>query len=143
MKKCQSCGTEITEANQVPSGRGIKSRCRPCHNAYRRANHDPIKSRAEGLKHRYNITLDQYDEMYEAQQGRCAICGTDTPGSRFNHFHVDHDHVTGQVRALLCEACNTGLGKFRDNPNLLRSAALYLEKHDCHNSSTERGESLE
>jgi hypothetical protein len=135
MKTCIDCGTDITGVNQVKSGRGIKSRCRTCHNATRRANHDPVKSRAEGLKSRYNLTLDQYDDMYEDQEGRCAICGTDTPGSRFKHFHVDHDHVTGQVRALLCEACNTGLGKFKDDPSLLRSAALYLEKHDRNSSS--------
>ena len=68
--------------------------------------------------------------MYEKQQGRCAICGTDEPGSKFKHFHVDHDHVTGQVRALLCSDCNTGLGKFRDDPDLLRAAATYIQFYD-------------
>ena len=136
MKQCLSCEAVITKDNQVKSGRGTKARCRECHNAYRRANHDSEKTRAEDLKRRYGITLDQYDDMYEKQQGRCAICGTDTPGGNGQRFHVDHDHVSGQVRALLCSACNTGLGKFRDDPSLLRAAAIYLESHDCNSSCT-------
>ena len=130
MKTCRDCGTKLDESNHVLSGRGVKARCRTCHNVHRRANRDPIKTREESLKRRYDITLDQYDEMYEEQQGRCAICGTDQPGGRGNHFAVDHDHVTGRVRSLLCEGCNTGLGKFKDNPDLLRAAQLYLLSHD-------------
>ena len=137
MKECLECKALITESNQVPSGRGVKARCRTCHNKWRRANRNPEVCRNQQYRTRYGITIDQYDDMYENQQGRCAICGTDEPGSRFNHFHVDHDHVTGQVRALLCEACNTGLGKFKDDPNLLRLAAKYLESYDRSTNSTE------
>jgi hypothetical protein len=59
--------------------------------------------------------------LSEQQNGLCAICG-------LPEEHVDHDHVTGQVRGLLCAGCNKGLGFFRDSPQLLRQAAEYLEE---------------
>jgi hypothetical protein len=61
--------------------------------------------------------------MLEDQGGLCAICRT-APAA-----HVDHDHQTGAVRALLCFNCNGGLGQFRDDPGLLHLAAFYLEHH--------------
>lgn len=93
---------------------------------------DPIKAR-EGyrkseLKRRYGMNPEDYDVMLIAQNFRCAICRTDTPGGA-GRFHVDHCHTTGAVRALLCHECNTGLGKFKDNPELLAQAITYLETH--------------
>jgi hypothetical protein len=61
--------------------------------------------------------------MLEAQDGLCAICRS-APA-----VHVDHDHETGAVRALRCLNCNGGLGRFRDDPFLLRMAAFYVEGH--------------
>ena len=74
---------------------------------------------------------DQYVAMLESQNGECAICGT-TVGHRSKNgvdsrLAVDHDHKTGQIRGLLCNACNRGLGRFKDSPNLLRAALRYLE----------------
>jgi len=61
--------------------------------------------------------------MLEAQGGLCAICKT-APAA-----HVDHDHETGAVRALLCFNCNGGLGQFKDNQLLLHAAAFYVGFH--------------
>jgi hypothetical protein len=61
--------------------------------------------------------------MLEAQGGVCAICRT-APA-----VHVDHDHETGAVRALLCFNCNGGLGQFKDNPEALHAAAYYVAFH--------------
>ena len=61
--------------------------------------------------------------MSEAQGGLCAICQV-APAA-----HVDHDHETGAVRALLCFNCNGGLGQFKDDPYLLHAAAYYVELH--------------
>jgi hypothetical protein len=69
------------------------------------------------------ITKQQIERMSRRQQGRCAICGKETK------LCVDHCHTADRVRELLCPNCNTGLGMFRDNPYILRAAALYLEKH--------------
>lgn len=87
-------------------------------------------SRASRLMREYGITLDQYDAMLAAQDGLCAICGSppDPAGYKASSIlHVDHDHETGQVRALLCLNCNRGLGHYFDKPDLLRKAADYLE----------------
>ena len=79
---------------------------------------------------RHGLTSKQYADMLTAQDGKCAICKTDEPGGRKHHRHlyVDHCHTTGKVRGLLCNRCNVGLSRFRDDSNLLRLAIAYLRK---------------
>jgi hypothetical protein len=72
----------------------------------------------------FGISADEYDELLARQGGKCAICG-EKP-ERAASLHLDHDHVTGEVRAILCLSCNQGIGKFRDDPELLERAARYL-----------------
>lgn len=67
-----------------------------------------------------------YESMFEAQGGLCAICHQSEKGQR---LAVDHDHETLKIRALLCRACNQMLGRMNDDPDLLRRAAEYIEKH--------------
>ncbi len=130
-KRCADCGEE----KPLDEFYSKQSYCKPCHrarvSAWRKTNR---KERAEhwrrkDLKRRYGITLEQWDEMYEAQGGCCAICGTTEPGGS-GRFHVDHCHDSGNVRALLCSTCNAGLGSFKDNPELLQAAIEYLEVHN-------------
>ena len=86
--------------------------------------------RTVSLQRNYGITEEDYDAMVVAQNGLCAVCGKPpkTGGVRAaSRLHVDHDHVTGRVRALLCLTCNHGLGNFYDNPELMRAAAAYVE----------------
>jgi hypothetical protein len=73
----------------------------------------------------YGLSADEVDAMLEAQGGGCAICGVlpDTLG----RLHLDHDHVSGEIRGLLCQSCNQAIGHLRDDPGLLRRAADYLE----------------
>jgi hypothetical protein len=75
-----------------------------------------------------------YGAMHAAQNGLCAICHhhetrKDPRSGRTTPLHVDHCHITNNVRGLLCNRCNCGLGYFRDDPTLLRAAAAYLERH--------------
>lgn len=77
------------------------------------------------LKTQYGITPERYDEMICASQGRCYICAAACPSVKV--LAVDHCHVTGRVRGLLCWNCNRGIGSFQDSPNFLRAAADYLE----------------
>lgn len=78
------------------------------------------------LRKSFGITAAEYDALLAEQQGGCAICGTSESAGVSQRLHVDHDHESGDVRGLLCSECNLGLGKFRDNPDLLRIAIEYL-----------------
>lgn len=75
-------------------------------------------------RQKYGLTLDQVEEMYEVQGGRCAIC--QRPLDRYT---VDHDHETNKVRGLLCTACNTGIGHLGDSIEMLERALDYLRCH--------------
>jgi hypothetical protein len=72
----------------------------------------------------YGITPQDFRRMLAKQGGVCAICKGPEPTGMA--LAVDHDHVTGRVRGLLCSNCNKGLGCFKDSPCALRTAALYL-----------------
>ena len=76
-------------------------------------------------KKKYGISEEQYHDMLRFQDEKCAICRTDLTKQT---DYLDHDHVTGNIRGLLCSTCNTGLGHFYDTPEILRSAARYLEE---------------
>ncbi len=76
---------------------------------------------------KYNITIRDYDEMFEKQNGVCAICGLPEITRRLS---IDHDHKTGRVRGLLCVGCNITLGHAKENIERLRSMIAYLKKHE-------------
>ena len=117
---------------------------------YRESNREQIRVRARQyyksnngnnqkrymLLKTYNITEDQYDEMVKDQNGVCAICGNPettkkSVGGKVYKLSVDHNHTTGTVRELLCQGCNTIIGRSRENPKILRAAADYIEKWNC------------
>ena len=84
------------------------------------------------LKKNYGMTICQYNELFTNQNGVCVIClkletKVDPRSSAIKKLSVDHDHKTGKVRGLLCDSCNLALGKFHDDPSLLRRAINYLE----------------
>lgn len=87
-----------------------------------------LADRRSHLKRKFGLTLEQYDEMLAAQGGVCAICGRE-PRDDIS-LHVDHDHVTGQIRKLLCFKCNNALGDFDDDPQMLQKAIAYLDDHN-------------
>lgn len=80
--------------------------------------------RAYHLQRTYGLTLEQYAAMVEAQGGVCAICGKPPPG-KFP-LCVDHDHDTGRIRGLLCNPCNSLMGRWGDDAEILMAAARYL-----------------
>jgi hypothetical protein len=81
------------------------------------------------LKFRYNITHQEYTEMYDLQNHSCKICNTSNSLGGKDGLQVDHCHITGKVRALLCPNCNTLLGSCNDNIDRLESCILYLKQH--------------
>ncbi len=64
--------------------------------------------RADMLRKRYGLTLEQYDALLERQGGGCALCGRQAASG--SHLHVDHNHTTDAVRGILCVICNRALG---------------------------------
>jgi hypothetical protein len=113
VKRCSRCAEKKPLAEFGTSTRdGRQAYCKPC-------------KQADGIERRYGITMVQYEQALEWQGGRCAIC-LNRPRSR--KLAVDHDHKTGAVRGLLCSRCNHRmLGAAREDPEVLRRAADYLE----------------
>lgn len=116
--------------------------CEECYKQRQESKRDTYNSEA-GQRHyfkkTYGITLEEYKSMFYNQCGRCLICGRDGQDGinveKSMRLHVDHDHATGEIRGLLCNDCNRGLGCFKDNPEWLSKAALYLKA-----SNKERGQ---
>ena len=151
MKHCSNnlCVTEnpqpLTNFYKNVTGKdGLMSQCKNCkckatykwnkankhlHTEYKKRwkMKNPIKDRFAHLKRRYGITGDDYLKMQAKQDNKCAICSLEPENIG---LAVDHNHVTGKVRGLLCYTCNTGLGAFKDNVNFLKNAISYLEEND-------------
>lgn len=121
-RDCIGCGSPIPPEKRR---RGPTSYCsRACKDRAYTASGDTAKRvRKSYFKVRYDLTVEQVEEM--AAKG-CAICGTVEWNGRHKRPHVDHDHKTGRVRGILCSECNTGLGKFKDDPTILEAALAYL-----------------
>lgn len=139
MKRCPSCeqmkdrDTEFGKrGNRVTS----KSHCKTCEASgqarrYRSLAPDAATrlQRDKALARMHGLTTSDYERLLDAQGGRCAICGTTDPGRRnTSNFAIDHDHTTGEVRGLLCNGCNMGIGHLRDDPEILREAIAYLQR---------------
>ena len=93
------------------------------------------------LKTAFGITVDQYEAIAKQQNDCCAICGTPQLELR-RKMAVDHDHVTGKVRALLCHNCNVGLGNFKDSEQILTKAIKYLYDHRNSKNINDNSENL-
>lgn len=85
------------------------------------------------LQKKYGITLDEFWIYWTVFKGRCSICDSELKlpekrqGQSLDVVAVDHDHTTKQIRGLLCNGCNKGLGLFKDSPQILNSAIRYLQ----------------
>lgn len=118
-KKCE--GYQCAANYQKQKDRYIQQ-----HRTYYNTNKTKFKElNREGNLRQFGITVKEFDEMYEAQGRGCKLCGGNNRDGR--RLAVDHEHSTGIVRGLLCGECNQSLGKFKDSPDLLRKAAVYIE----------------
>lgn len=123
-KQCAECNLWLDVSNfaiQPRSGDGLRARCRDCNRSVR-------------LKNSYGLSLAEFNALLAKQGGVCAICRNLAPRGR---WCVDHDHTCCSaqqttcgacVRGILCDPCNNGLGRFRDDPDLLEAAVSYLRR---------------
>jgi hypothetical protein len=83
-----------------------------------------VSNRKSHLKRKYGLTLDAFEALLASQGGGCAICG------RIDADNVDHDHVTGRVRGILCFKCNVAIGLLDEDWSRANSASAYLDRDD-------------
>lgn len=132
-KKCSKCLEDKTTDKFDKAKCGLYSHCMSCRAAkVRRLYHaNPEKvleyQRRYRLKYVYGLSLEAFDLKLKEQDGRCAICD-DAFKETGRDPHVDHDHITQDLRGLLCHMCNHLLGSARDNVVILDAAKRYLDK---------------
>ncbi len=135
-KYCFKCKKE-KEINQFNKNKakkdGLSTYCKSCCNAYTNNRYATnlelrIRLKNKNLKYCHNLTPEEYINKLNSQNNNCAICGQ--PQSNFKRaLAIDHDHTTKNVRGLLCNKCNRGLGLFDDDINRLLNAAFYLKSY--------------
>lgn len=113
---------------------GYKSYCKKC--SSKRAvkftkTKEPDYTRNVRLKNVYGITLEQYNQMFESQNGSCKLCGKHQTEFK-RALAVDHCHKSNNVRSLLCHKCNGALGLVDDNIDTLNKMISYLIEHNSH-----------
>lgn len=127
-RKCTTCNTfktasefYITKDKRSFGGVSMRSKCKSC---------DEERKYKRFIKKTYDISFEEYEKILALQDNKCAICKSKIGNSRTTRLFIDHDHLTGKVRGLLCSACNHGLGLFKDSPILLKRAINYLTDKD-------------
>lgn len=138
-KRCSKC-KEIKAFGEFSRSKknsdGFQSWCKSCKN---KINYSPSKN----LLSKYRLTQVAFNAKLASQGNACGLCREEKPEDY--KWHVDHDHnccpgikTCGKcVRAILCFVCNSGLGKFKDDPALLRMAADYIEKYRKEDDGTD------
>lgn len=114
MTICINCKINKSVEDFYPTN---KSRCKSCCS---------LLSREWVLKNKFNISSKEFTQLSLEQADVCAICRQPQAGKWSNKLYIDHCHQTNKIRGLLCDDCNVGLGRFKDNPIALINAALYI-----------------
>ena len=120
---------------QFPKNRSKKSgyngHCKDCTGEYQRkyakTHYGKRKNKNRILRYRFNMTIDEFDEMVKSQDGKCYICGGVNIIGR--DLDLDHDHTTGQIRKLLCHNCNALIGYIENNIHVVNKALNYLKEY--------------
>lgn len=134
---CEECPNTIELGRRPNKGKII--RCRTCKNKYlykkNRAtgyHKNPeykLKAKEWRLKHYYNLSIEDFNNLLELQGNVCAICKKES-----NDLVVDHCHTTNKVRGILCQHCNRALGMLQDDLTIIHDSAAYLFRHNSNRS---------
>ncbi len=134
-KKCSTCKkikplSDFGKHKQTPTG--LNYSCKSClrdkTNKYRKENKKRFKNYR--LQNQYGISIEEWQIMYDNQQGCCAVCETHQSMLK-TILCVDHNHITGEIRGLLCHTCNRAMGLFKDDSMIIKKAMEYLNDSHC------------
>lgn len=125
---CISC-------NKICFSKAHEARCKPCSGEHVRKRKGTVKEyrREHHLKKKYGLDNDDFETLWQVFEGKCAICKINLTMPKFQRGQalscavVDHSHITGNFRGLLCNGCNKALGLFKDDPEILKQAERYLK----------------
>jgi hypothetical protein len=135
-KRCPKCERSLPYSafsKQTKSRDGLSVHCRECHSQYWNAYQEIAKpmQRTYHLRRSYkDFSEADYQALFELQKGLCAACGHPSTTKHYGKtapLAVDHDHITGEVRGLLCIACNRALGYLNDSPERIKGLLRYIE----------------
>src|SRR5574343_1143003 len=126
-KVCKNCGI------RKPLGKFFKNaKLKDGHRSWCKTCERPMQQNSM-LVSKFGITLKEYNDMFDAQNGVCAVCGLPerrTEGPEVSErLCVDHDHKTGKIRVLLCRTCNSALGLVNDDVSILLKCMEYLVRN--------------
>lgn len=144
-KTCIECKNDLpyesfypkrTRISKISAAANYGSRCKSCESnrskqRVKSETDDERRIRLETqrkwwFRSRYGITVEEFDQMVDIQGGKCACCQREPQGKGAAAvLNVDHDHVTGRVRGLLCNPCNQAMGLMKDNPSMIRQLLRY------------------
>jgi hypothetical protein len=139
-KECKICKILKTKEDYYPCKEyysKFRPECKECGKRQAIENNKKFpksskKNRIDKYKRYYDISIEDYDKMFEKQKGVCKICGlpqkiqTRKDGKIIKNLHVDHCHISKKVRGLLCHNCNFAIGYFKESEKNLINALKYI-----------------
>jgi len=128
-KKCPKCNqTKLSKDFHKNRSQydGLKPWCRVCDLGHKKKDYNSYKKRDKYLMDNYGITIEEYELLLQKQNGKCAICKKEDK----IRLCVDHNHVTNEIRGLLCRNCNLAIGHFFDDVNTIYNSIEYLNMHN-------------
>lgn len=144
MKKCNKCEEtkDLSSFHKRTSKKdGLDCWCKVCVKAYSKnayATNEKLRLRSKEIafRRKYKFSLQEYDNLAIKQNFRCKSCGEEekSPNSYKTGIlplAVDHDHLTGKVRGLLCSRCNKALGLLDDSPLKIEALLKYLQNNNA------------
>lgn len=126
---CKTCANKASikyRANLTPEK---KAKIRFHQREYKNSIKGKLRGRDWAYKRKFGITLDQYNAMFQKQNGNCLICEVNQSILKYK-LHIDHNHKTNKVRGLLCAECNRALGLMKDDLNIIMRAFNYIKEKD-------------
>lgn len=127
--KIEKPNSEFYKVKTKRRGRSYSCFCKDCRSKITKSDYNSSKKRRLKLVERnFGLNVQQYNQLYEINLFKCAICNIKEEDLD-QRLSIDHNHITGKIRGLLCSKCNSALGLFKDNNDILENAIKYLEKY--------------